>query len=78
MVRQVAPGSLAGVDFDRPREVRNLLGLGVAVLQALKMTTVIPAQALGLKSPSTLSMGAQADNLYFSYDLMLLNAWQGR
>ncbi|SNR33439.1 N-acetylglucosamine-6-phosphate deacetylase [Puniceibacterium sediminis] len=69
-------GTLAGADLDLARAVRNLLGLGVPVAQALAMATIRPARAAGLGHAGFLCAGADADLVHMNERLELKAVWQ--
>ncbi|WP_218967753.1 N-acetylglucosamine-6-phosphate deacetylase [Puniceibacterium antarcticum] len=73
---RLADGTLAGADLDLARALRNLLALGVPLVQALTMATRRPAQAAGLTGAGTLHAGCAADILHLNDRLELQAVWQ--
>lgn len=70
-------GTLAGADLDLPRALRNVVGLGVAVDEALTMVTSRPADLLGRGDIGRILSGGPADLCHMTEDLRLRAVWQG-
>ncbi len=73
---RLADGTLAGADLDLGRAVRNLVSVGVPLVQALAMATARPARAVGLSGAGWLRAGAEADLVHLRDDLILQSVWQ--
>lgn len=73
----LADGTLAGADLDLATALRNLLGLGVPLADALAMATSIPASVIGQKGGlGYLRPGGAADFVHLDSDLYLTRVWR--
>lgn len=72
---QRADGTLAGSALLLDQAVRNVVGLGVPLEQALDAATRAPADALARPDLGRLAPGAVADLLWLSDDLQPLRTW---
>jgi len=65
-----AEGKLAGSTLTLDRAVRNLVALGVPLVDAVRMATILPARRLGLAGKKgILAPGADADLVVLTPDL---------
>jgi N-acetylglucosamine-6-phosphate deacetylase len=65
-------GKLAGSTLTLDRAVRNAVALGVPLIEAVRMATVIPARRLGLAGKKgILTVGADADLVVLTQDLQV-------
>ncbi|HWG59811.1 MAG TPA: N-acetylglucosamine-6-phosphate deacetylase [Candidatus Acidoferrales bacterium] len=65
-----AEGRLAGSTLTLDRAVRNLVGLGVPFVDAIRMVTILPARRLGLAGKKgIIAIGADADFVVLTPDL---------
>jgi N-acetylglucosamine-6-phosphate deacetylase len=63
-------GKLAGSTLTLDRALRNIVGLGVPLLEAVRMATVLPARRLGLAGKKgIIAVGADADIVALTPDL---------
>lgn len=72
---QRADGTIAGSALLLDQAVRNVVGLGVPVQQALDAASRVPADALRRPDLGRLAPGAMADLLWLSDDLVPLRTW---
>ena len=70
-------GTLAGADLDLPTAVRNVVGLGVDLADALAMVTTRPAKAIGRDDLGRFIKGQPFEAVHLSDDLTLINVWNG-
>ena len=71
-----AEGKLAGSTLTLDRALRNVVGLGIAVADAVQMLTANPAKLLGLEfKKGHLRSGADADIVLLNGDLQVTNVW---
>lgn len=69
-VARNSEGKLAGSTLTLDRALRNVVGLGVPLLEAVRMATVLPARRLGLAGrKGILAVGADADIVVLAPDL---------
>jgi len=69
-------GKLAGSTLTLDRALRNIVGLGVPLADAVRMLTLNPASLLGIEfKKGTLRVGADADVLLLDEGLQLTNVW---
>jgi N-acetylglucosamine-6-phosphate deacetylase len=69
-VARNAEGKLAGSTLTLDRAVRNVVGFGVPLVDAIRMATVLPARRLGLGGKKgILAVGADADLVALTPDL---------
>jgi N-acetylglucosamine-6-phosphate deacetylase len=69
-VARNAEGKLAGSTLTLDRAVRNVVGFGVPLVDAIRMATVLPARRLGLGGKKgILEVGADADLVALTPDL---------
>ena len=69
-VARNSEGKLAGSTLTLDRAVRNLVGLGVSITDAIRMATVLPARRLGLAGKKgIIAEGADADLVALTPDL---------
>jgi len=69
-VARNAEGKLAGSTLTLDRAVRNVVGFGVPLIDAIRMATVLPARRLGLGGKKgILAVGADADLVALTPDL---------
>ncbi|HXW56996.1 MAG TPA: N-acetylglucosamine-6-phosphate deacetylase [Candidatus Cybelea sp.] len=67
-----AEGRLAGSTLTLDRAVRNLVSLGVPLLDAVRMATVLPARRLGLAGKKgIIAVGSDADLVVLTPDLQV-------
>jgi N-acetylglucosamine-6-phosphate deacetylase len=67
-----ADGKLAGSALTLDRALRNAVGLGVAIDEAVRMLTLYPARVLGIESrKGILAPGADADLVFLDKDLKI-------
>jgi N-acetylglucosamine-6-phosphate deacetylase len=59
------------------RAVRNVVGLGCGLTEALLAVTRVPAEVLGRNDLGRLEVGAPADLVWWSDDLVPLRTWVG-
>lgn len=65
-------GKLAGSTLTLDRAVRNAIALGVPLIEAVRMATVLPARRLGLAGKKgILTVGADADLVVLTQDLQV-------
>jgi N-acetylglucosamine-6-phosphate deacetylase len=69
---RLADGTLAGSVLTMDQALRNLVGIGLAVEQASRRLSALPALDLGLQDRGRLAPGAVADILVLDSDLRLL------
>lgn len=63
-------GKLAGSTLTMDRALRNIVGMGVPLLEAVRMATVLPARRLGLAGKKgIIAVGADADIVALTPDL---------
>jgi N-acetylglucosamine-6-phosphate deacetylase len=71
-VARNAEGNLAGSTLTLDRALRNLVGLGVPFVEAVRMVTILPARRLGLAGKKgILVVGADADLVVLTPDMKL-------
>jgi N-acetylglucosamine-6-phosphate deacetylase len=71
-----AEGKLAGSTLTLDRALRNVVTLGIALPDALRMLTANPAKLLGIEfKKGTLRVGADADIVLLDENLQILNVW---
>jgi N-acetylglucosamine-6-phosphate deacetylase len=71
-VARNAEGNLAGSTLTLDRALRNLVGLGVPFVDAVRMATILPARRLGLAGKKgILVVGADADLVALTPDMKL-------
>jgi N-acetylglucosamine-6-phosphate deacetylase len=71
-----AEGKLAGSTLTLDRALRNIVGLGVPLVDALRMLTVNPATLLGIEfKKGALRIGADADIVLLDEGLQVTNVW---
>jgi N-acetylglucosamine-6-phosphate deacetylase len=70
-------GVLAGSVLRLDRAVRNVVGLGLPLTDALLAATRNPAAALGLDALGRIAPGAAADLVWWSEDLTVRRVWVG-
>jgi N-acetylglucosamine-6-phosphate deacetylase len=71
-----ADGVLAGSTLTLDRALRNIVGLGIALPDALRMLTLNPATLLGIEfKKGSLRVGADADILLLDEGLRVTNVW---
>jgi N-acetylglucosamine-6-phosphate deacetylase len=69
-------GKLAGSTLTLDRALRNIVGLGVPLADAVRMLTLNPASLLGIEfKKGTLRVGADADVLLLDEGMQLTNVW---
>jgi N-acetylglucosamine-6-phosphate deacetylase len=69
-------GKLAGSTLTLDSALRNVVGLGVSLADAVRMLTLNPATLLGIEfKKGSLRTGADADILLLNEDLQLTNVW---
>nr|WP_231582247.1 amidohydrolase family protein [Puniceibacterium sp. IMCC21224] len=73
----LADGTLAGADLDLPQALRNLIGLGVPLDNALAMATAAPAAAIGRTDLGHIKVGGGADLVHLDDHMALQAVWQG-
>jgi N-acetylglucosamine-6-phosphate deacetylase len=71
-VARNAEGKLAGSTLTLDRALRNIVALGVPMVEAVRMATVLPARRLGLAGKKgILAVGADADLVVLTPDLQV-------
>lgn len=71
-----AEGKLAGSTLTLDRALRNIVGLGASLPDALRMLTLNPASLLGIEfKKGSLRAGADADILLLNESLQVTNVW---
>jgi N-acetylglucosamine-6-phosphate deacetylase len=71
-----ADGVLAGSTLTLDRALRNIVGLGIALPDAVRMLTLNPASMLGIEfKKGALRVGADADVLLLDEGLQITNVW---
>ena len=71
-----AEGVLAGSTLTLDRALRNIVGLGIALRDAVRMLTLNPAAMLGIEfKKGALRAGADADVLLLDEELQITNVW---
>jgi N-acetylglucosamine-6-phosphate deacetylase len=71
-----AEGKLAGSTLTLDRALRNIVGLGIPVADAVRMLTLNPAALLGIEfKKGALRVGADADIVLLDEGLRLTNVW---
>lgn len=71
-----AEGVLAGSTLTLDRALRNIVGLGIALPDAVRMLTLNPAAMLGIEfKKGALRAGADADVLLLDEELQITNVW---
>lgn len=71
-----AEGKLAGSTLTLDRALRNIVGLGVPLVDAVRMLTVNPATLLGIEfKKGALRVGADADIVLLDAGLQVTNVW---
>jgi len=71
-VARNAEGKLAGSTLTLDRALRNVVGLGVPLVSALRMLTVLPARRLGVAGKKgIIAVGADADLVALTPDLRI-------
>ena len=73
----LADGTLAGSVLMLDRAVRNVVGLGCGLTEVLLAVTRVPAEVLGRNDLGRLEVGAPADLVWWSDDLVPLRTWVG-
>jgi N-acetylglucosamine-6-phosphate deacetylase len=69
-------GKLAGSTLTLDRALRNIVGLGVPLADAVRMLTLNPASLLGIEfKKGALRVGADADIVLLDEGLQLTNVW---
>ena len=69
-------GKLAGSTLTLDRALRNVVGLGVSLQDAVRMLTVNPATLLGIEfKKGSLRSGADADIVLLDENLQVTNVW---
>lgn len=69
-------GKLAGSTLTLDRALRNIVGLGVSLKDAVRMLTLNPAVLLGIEfKKGALRTGADADIVLLDEDLRIANVW---
>jgi N-acetylglucosamine-6-phosphate deacetylase len=69
-------GKLAGSTLTLDKALRNIVGLGIPLADAVRMLTLNPAALLGIEfKKGTLRVGADADIVLLNEDLRLTNVW---
>jgi N-acetylglucosamine-6-phosphate deacetylase len=69
-------GKLAGSTLTLDRALRNIVGLGVPLADAVRMLTMNPASLLGIEfKKGALRLGADADIVLLDEGLQLTNVW---
>lgn len=74
---RLADGTLAGSSLTMDQALRNLVGLGLALADAARRLSAIPADWLGQPDVGRLSVGAHADILELDGDLALTDVSLG-
>jgi N-acetylglucosamine-6-phosphate deacetylase len=71
-----AEGKLAGSTLTLDRALRNVVGLGVPFVDAVRMLTTNPAKLLGIEfKKGALRPGADADIVLLDENLQITNVW---
>jgi N-acetylglucosamine-6-phosphate deacetylase len=71
-----AEGKLAGSTLTLDRALRNVVGLGISLPDAVRMLTSNPAKLLGIEfKKGALRMGADADIVLLDENLQVTNVW---
>jgi N-acetylglucosamine-6-phosphate deacetylase len=71
-----AEGKLAGSTLTLDRALRNVVGLGVPLVDAVRMLTANPARLLGIEfKKGALRAGADADIVLLDENLQITNVW---
>jgi N-acetylglucosamine-6-phosphate deacetylase len=71
-----AEGKLAGSTLTLDRALRNIVGLGIPLVDAVRMLTVNPATLLGIEfKKGALRVGADADIVLLDEGLQVTNVW---
>jgi N-acetylglucosamine-6-phosphate deacetylase len=71
-VARNSEGNLAGSTLTLDRALRNLVNLGVPFVDAVRMTTILPARRLGVAGKKgILAVGADADIVVLNPELRL-------
>lgn len=71
-------GTLAGADIDLGASVRFLIDtVGVSADEALRMASLYPANAIGLRTKGRLINGYDADFVEFTGDFVVTGTWVG-
>lgn len=70
-------GTLAGADLDLPTAVRNVVGLGFDLVDALSMVTSRPAKAIGRGDLGCFAKGQKFEAVHLSDGLTLNQVWVG-
>jgi len=71
-----AEGKLAGSTLTLDRALRNVVGLGISLPDAVRMLTANPAKLLGIEfKKGALRVGADADIVTLDENLQLTNVW---
>jgi N-acetylglucosamine-6-phosphate deacetylase len=71
-----AEGKLAGSTLTLDRALRNVVGMGFPLSDAVRMLTANPAKLLGLEfKKGALRVGADADIVLLDRDLQVTNVW---
>jgi len=69
-------GRLAGSTLTLDRALRNIVGLGIPLAEAVRMLTLNPAALLGIEfKKGALRVGADADIVLLDEGLRLTNVW---
>jgi N-acetylglucosamine-6-phosphate deacetylase len=69
-------GKLAGSTLTLDRALRNIVGLGIPLADAVRMLTLNPAALLGIEfKKGALRTGADADIVLLDEELQLTNVW---
>ncbi len=72
---RLADGTLAGSTLTMDQALRNLVGLGLPLLEASRRTATLAAQHLGLADRGVLTGGAWADVVVLGRELQLQQVW---
>jgi N-acetylglucosamine-6-phosphate deacetylase len=71
-----AEGKLAGSTLTLDRALRNVVGLGISLPDAVRMLTANPAKLLGIEfKKGALRTGADADIVLLDENLQVTNVW---
>ncbi|SEF58885.1 N-acetylglucosamine 6-phosphate deacetylase [Thalassococcus halodurans] len=70
-------GTLAGADLDLPTAVRNVVGLGFDLADALSMATSRPAKTIGREDLGCFAKGQKFEAVHLSDGLTLKKVWVG-
>jgi N-acetylglucosamine-6-phosphate deacetylase len=69
-------GKLAGSTLTLDKALRNIVGLGIPLVEAVRMLTLNPAALLGIEfKKGALRVGADADILLLDEGMQLTNVW---